>query len=70
MRAFINIEVVRVGLARSVDHERGSRIDLLMPAPTTHPVTHYNNMLYLTCTREGVPCTCTKENNPIFSSAS
>jgi hypothetical protein len=47
VRVSINIKVVRNTLARSVDCEHGSEIDLFVPAPTTHPVTQvgYNVML-------------------------
>ncbi len=38
-RASINIEPVRTGIARSVDCEYGSGMDLFVPALTTHPMT-------------------------------
>jgi hypothetical protein len=44
--ASVNTEPVRIGLARLVDCEHGSRMDLFALAPTTHLVTQvgYNIM--------------------------
>jgi hypothetical protein len=37
--ASINIELVRIGLVRSVDWKLGTGIDHIAPAPTTYPMT-------------------------------
>jgi hypothetical protein len=49
VKASINIEPVRIGLARSVNCEHGSRMDLFAPAPTIHLVGQagYNVMLVM-----------------------
>jgi hypothetical protein len=46
-KVFINIYLVRIGPARSVDYKQGTGMDLIAPAPTVDPVTQvsYNIML-------------------------
>ncbi len=39
MKASINTQPMRNGLVGSVDCEHGTRMDLIVPAPITHPVT-------------------------------
>ncbi len=57
MRASINIEPVRIGLAMSVDCEHGRRMDLFVPASTctTYPVNQvgYNVMLVIYVQKNG-----------------
>jgi hypothetical protein len=39
LKAFVNIQLVRIELVISVDQEHGTRIDHIVAAPPTHPVT-------------------------------
>jgi hypothetical protein len=47
VRASRNIELVRIGLVRSVDFEHESKMDLFTSSTTTHPVNQvgYNVIL-------------------------
>ncbi len=40
-KAVINIQLVRLGLARSIDCEHGTGMDLFAPVSTTHPAKRY-----------------------------
>ncbi len=50
MKESINNELVGIWLARLVDCEHGSKIDLFEPAPTTHLVTQVGYNVMLLCT--------------------
>ncbi len=52
VKASINIQPVRTGLVRSVDCEHKSRMDLLVPVPTTHLVTGIGHNIMLAFIRE------------------
>ncbi len=73
MRASINTQPVGNGPAVSVDCKHGTSMDLIMPAPTTHPVTRLgHNILCLVCMineHEQPVSVCTNnsaKDNPIF----
>jgi hypothetical protein len=40
LTASINIQLVGIGLARSVDSEHGTGMDLIKLAPSTHPMSY------------------------------
>jgi hypothetical protein len=46
-RLHINIQLVQIGLVRSVDWERGTRMDHIVPARTTYPVTQVGYGYYV-----------------------
>ncbi len=43
MKAPINIRLARIGLGISDDLEHGTRMDHVVPAPTTYPVTLFGH---------------------------
>jgi hypothetical protein len=72
--ASINIQLVSIGLVRSVDWENGSGKDHIMPAPTTYTVTQVVYDIVLVMCKENECCQSinvsinndAKGINPIF----
>jgi hypothetical protein len=72
--ASINIQLVSIGLVRSVDWEQGSGMDHILPVPTTYPMTQVVYDIVLVMCKENEYCQSinvsinndAKGINPIF----
>jgi hypothetical protein len=51
-RASINMKSARIGLVRSVNWDHGTRMDHIVPAPTTYSVTQVGYNIMLLCILE------------------
>jgi hypothetical protein len=58
VRAYIDIQLVRVGLGISVDREHGTRMKGIMSAPATHPVIQLGYVAVLVNKNIAVQDTC------------